>query len=194
MKHNYIGGEHLLLGLFHDEKSVAALTLNALGATLPAARERVVHVIGRGEDPVATGQIPFTPRAKKMLELALREALSMGHNYIGTEHILLGVTRESEGVAAQILFGDLDLTQQKIRDEVIDRLLGKPRRPGDLAVTISRPPIEVPSDDGIWRKWRDGPRTTVTIEGLNECVQPYIDAIQALLDAEDSGSARASNG
>jgi len=102
LKQNYIGTEHLLLGLLREEEGVAARVLESLRVTLEEARFVVGRVVGQG-DEVTTGQIPFTPRAKKVLELALREALSLGHNYIGTEHILLGLVRENEGVAARIL-------------------------------------------------------------------------------------------
>ena len=102
LKHNYIGTEHLLLGLLREEEGVAARVLDSSAISTEEVRAAVVRIVGTGEE-VATGQIPFTPRAKKVLELALREALSLGHNYIGTEHILLGLIREDEGVAARIL-------------------------------------------------------------------------------------------
>ena len=101
MKHNYIGTEHILLGLLREEEGLAARVLESLDITVEEVRAQVARIVGQG-DEVTTGQIPFTPRAKKVLELALREALSLGHNYIGTEHILLGLVRE-EGVAAQVL-------------------------------------------------------------------------------------------
>ena len=100
--HDYIGTEHLLLGLLGEPDGVAAKALNQLGISLEATRARVESIIGRGSGE-PTGQIPFTPRAKKVLELSLREALQLGHNYIGTEHVLLGLVREGEGVAAQVL-------------------------------------------------------------------------------------------
>src|SRR5439155_22060197 len=98
LKHNYIGTEHLLLGLLREEDSPAWAVLKSLGLELDAVRSQVARIIGVGEAEVA-GQIPFTPRAKKVLELALREAMNLGHNYIGTEHILLGIARENDGVA-----------------------------------------------------------------------------------------------
>ena len=101
LKHNYIGTEHILLGLLREEEGLAARVLESLDITVERVRAQVVRIVGSGEE-VTSGQIPFTPRAKKVLELALREALSLGHNYIGTEHILLGLVRE-EGVAAQVL-------------------------------------------------------------------------------------------
>jgi ATP-dependent Clp protease ATP-binding subunit ClpA len=102
LDHNYIGTEHLLLGLIHEAGGVAAKALESLGVSLEAVRYEVTEIIGHGE-AARTGHIPFTPRAKKVLELSLREALQLGHNYIGTEHILLGLIREGEGVAAQVL-------------------------------------------------------------------------------------------
>jgi ATP-dependent Clp protease ATP-binding subunit ClpA len=103
LQHNYIGTEHLLLGLLDEPGGVAAQALDKFGMTLEIGREEVIARVGRGKRPVSAGHIPFTPRAKKVLELALREALSLQHNYIGTEHILLGVIREGDGVGAQIL-------------------------------------------------------------------------------------------
>ena len=102
LDHNYIGTEHVLLGLIHEGEGVAAKALEELGISLEAVRREVEEIIGQGAS-APSGHIPFTPRAKKVLELALREALQLGHNYIGTEHILLGLIREGEGVAAQVL-------------------------------------------------------------------------------------------
>jgi ATP-dependent Clp protease ATP-binding subunit ClpC len=122
LKHNYIGTEHILLGLLREEEGLAARVLESLDITVERVRAQVVRIVGSGEE-VTSGQIPFTPRAKKVLELALREALSLGHNYIGTEHILLGLVRENEGVAARIL-PDFDADSEKIRNEVIRMLSG----------------------------------------------------------------------
>ena len=102
LNHNYIGTEHILLGLIHEGEGVAAKALESLGISLEAVRSQVEEIIGQGGSS-PSGHIPFTPRAKKVLELSLREALQLGHNYIGTEHILLGLIREGEGVAAQVL-------------------------------------------------------------------------------------------
>src|ERR1700686_52865 len=122
LKHNYIGTEHILLGLLREEEGLAARVLESLDITVERVRAQVVRIVGSCEE-VTSGQIPFTPRAKKVLELALREALSLGHNYIGTEHILLGLVRENEGVAARILL-DFDADSEKIRNEVIRMLSG----------------------------------------------------------------------
>jgi ATP-dependent Clp protease ATP-binding subunit ClpC len=116
LKHNYIGTEHILLGLLREEEGLAARVLMSLDITAERVQARVAEIVGSGEE-VTSGQIPYTPRAKKVLELALREALSRSHNYIGTEHILLGLVRENEGVASRILL-DYDADAEKIREEV----------------------------------------------------------------------------
>jgi ATP-dependent Clp protease ATP-binding subunit ClpA len=128
LQHNYIGTEHLLLGLIHEGEGVAAKALESLGISLEAARVQVEQIIGQG--PTApTGHIPFTPRAKKVLELSLREALQLGHNYVGTEHILLGLIREGEGVAAQVLarFG---ADHARLREQVLGLLTGEGEQAG----------------------------------------------------------------
>ncbi len=122
LNHNYIGTEHILLGLIHEGEGVAAKALESLGISLDAVREQVQDIIGQGQQQ-PTGHIPFTPRAKKVLELSLREALQLGHNYIGTEHILLGLIREGEGVAAQVLV-KLGADLNRVRQQVIQLLSG----------------------------------------------------------------------
>jgi ATP-dependent Clp protease ATP-binding subunit ClpA len=102
LNHGWIGTEHILLGLIHEGDGIAARSLESLGISLDAVRQQVEEIIGRGQQ-APSGHIPFTPRAKKVLELSLRESLQLGHNYIGTEHILLGLLREGDGVAAQVL-------------------------------------------------------------------------------------------
>src|SRR6266487_3095748 len=124
LKHNYIGTEHILLGLLREEEGLAARVLESLDITVEEVRAQVARIVGQG-DEVTTGQIPFTPRATKVLNLALREALSLGHNYIGTEHILLGLVRENEGAAARIL-ADLDAGPKKVRTALGELLLGRP--------------------------------------------------------------------
>jgi ATP-dependent Clp protease ATP-binding subunit ClpC len=143
LKHNYIGTEHILLGLLREEEGLAARVFESLDITVERVRAQVVRIVGSGEE-VTSGQIPFTPRAKKVLELALREALSLGHNYIGTEHILLGLVRENEGVAARILL-DFDADSEKIRNEVIRMLSGpgsRQRGSGAAGSTGAAPPGE----------------------------------------------------
>jgi len=122
LNHNYIGTEHILLGLIHEGEGVAAKALESLGISLEAVREQVEEIIGQGQQ-APSGHIPFTPRAKKVLELSLREALQLGHNYIGTEHILLGLIREGEGVAAQVLV-KLGADLNRVRQQVIQLLSG----------------------------------------------------------------------
>ncbi|MCW2780560.1 MAG: clpB 1 [Marmoricola sp.] len=122
LNHNYIGTEHILLGLIHEGEGVAAKALESLGISLDSVREQVQDIIGQGQQQ-PTGHIPFTPRAKKVLELSLREALQLGHNYIGTEHILLGLIREGEGVAAQVLV-KLGADLNRVRQQVIQLLSG----------------------------------------------------------------------
>jgi ATP-dependent Clp protease ATP-binding subunit ClpA len=126
LKHNYIGTEHILLGLLREEEGLAARVLESLDFTVDEVRAQIGRIVGEG-DEVTTGQIPFTPRAKKLLELALRESQSLGHNYIGTEHVLLGLVRENEGVAARILL-DFDADAETIRNEIIRMLSGPGRR------------------------------------------------------------------
>jgi ATP-dependent Clp protease ATP-binding subunit ClpA len=135
-KHNYIGTEHILLGLLRVEEGLAARVLGSLEITVESVRTEVEQIVGHGEETTA-GQIPFTPRAKKVLELALREALAIGHNYIGTEHILLGLVRENEGVAARIML-DLGADDARVRDEILT-VLG---------------PIEVGAASSRSRRWR----------------------------------------
>ncbi len=122
LNHNYIGTEHILLGLIHEGEGVAAKALESLGISLEAVRSQVEEIIGQGQQ-APSGHIPFTPRAKKVLELSLREALQLGHNYIGTEHILLGLIREGEGVAAQVLV-KLGADLNRVRQQVIQLLSG----------------------------------------------------------------------
>ena len=122
LNHNYIGTEHLLLGLIREGDGVAAKALESLGISLDAVRQQVEEMIGRGQQTLS-GHIPFTPRAKRVLELSLREALQLGHKYIGTEHILLGLIREGDGVAAQVLVR-LGCDLNRVRQQVIQLLHG----------------------------------------------------------------------
>jgi ATP-dependent Clp protease ATP-binding subunit ClpC len=123
LSHNYIGTEHLLLGLIHEGEGVAAKALESLGISLEAVRQQVEEIIGQGQQ-APSGHIPFTPRAKKVLELSLRESRQLGHHYIGTEHILLGLLREGEGVAAQVLVR-LGADLNRVREQVIQLLHGR---------------------------------------------------------------------
>ncbi|HEY8372331.1 MAG TPA: ATP-dependent Clp protease ATP-binding subunit [Pseudonocardiaceae bacterium] len=134
LNHNYIGTEHILLGLIHEGEGVAAKALESLGIALEGVRQQVEEIIGQGQQ-APSGHIPFTPRAKKVLELSLREALQLGHNYIGTEHILLGLIREGEGVAAQVLV-KLGADLNRVRQQVLQLLSGYPGK--EPAETASR--------------------------------------------------------
>jgi ATP-dependent Clp protease ATP-binding subunit ClpA len=149
LNHSYIGTEHLLLGLMRDADGIAAQALQELEIGQDAVRARVIEIIGRGTG-APSGHIPFTPRAKKVLELSLREALQLNHNYIGTEHILLGLVREGEGVAAQVLV-KLGGSLSRVRDKVIELAppgtgegpelssqLRRSRQPGPLAELMQR--------------------------------------------------------
>jgi len=139
LNHNYIGTEHILLALIHEGEGVAAKALTALGISLAATRQAVEDIIGRGMQ-APSGHIPFTPRSKKVLELSLREALQLGSDYIGTEHILLGLIREGDGVAAQVLVSSgVDLN--RARQQVIQVLHG--RREPDAPASVSAPPLSV---------------------------------------------------
>jgi ATP-dependent Clp protease ATP-binding subunit ClpC len=131
LNQNYIGTEHLLLGLIREQDGIAAKALESLSISLEDVHAQVEELIGRGTF-VPTGHIPFTPRAKKVLELSLREALQLGHNYIGTEHILLGLIREGEGVAAQVLL-NLGADLEKVRSAVIQLLSGHYGKQGEAA-------------------------------------------------------------
>jgi len=128
LNHNFIGTEHILLGLIHEGEGVAAKALESLGISLEAVREKVEETIGPAGS-ATTGSPPFTPRAKKVLELSLREALQLGHNYIGTEHMLLGLVREGEGVAAQVLV-NLGADLSRVRQQVIQLLSGYGNKEG----------------------------------------------------------------
>ncbi len=122
LNHDYIGTEHILLGLVREGEGVAAKAMAAMEISLEVVRDQVEGIVGRGKEAPA-GHIPFTPRAKKVLELSLREALQLGHNYIGTEHILLGLIREGEGVAAQVLVR-LGADLNRVRQQVVQLLEG----------------------------------------------------------------------
>jgi len=148
--HAYIGTEHILLGLLRVEEELGGdgqRPLEAVGVSMTEARERIARIVGRGEE-VTSGQIPFTPRAKKVLELALREALGLGHNWIGPEHVLLGVVREGDGVAYRVLL-DLDVDSAAVRDRVLAQL--RDNRPPRLVRPMhgSRVPLDPAWFDGL---------------------------------------------
>ena len=131
--HDYIGPEHILLGLVDEGSGVGVRALEAMGLSLDAVRHRVEEAAGRGQEPTREGHIPFTAQAKKVLELSLREALQLGHTYIGTEHILLGLLREGEGVAARVL-ADFSIDLNRARQQVSQLLAGRQAAAGVPAV------------------------------------------------------------
>jgi ATP-dependent Clp protease ATP-binding subunit ClpC len=128
LNHSYIGTEHILLALLDEGDGVGAKALELLGISLDAVRQQVEEIIGRGQH-TPSGHIPFTPRSKKVLELSLREALQLGHDYIGTEHLLLGLIREGDGVAAQVLV-KLGADLNRVREQVIQLISGQQPQPG----------------------------------------------------------------
>jgi Clp amino terminal domain, pathogenicity island component len=141
LNHNYIGTEHILLGLIHEGEGVAAEALERMGVSLQAVRAQVEEIIGQGQSG-PTGHIPFTPRAKKVLELSLREALQLGHDYIGSEHILLGLIREGDGVAAQVLTR-LGADLGRVRQQVTEILTVRGERPSPRVFGSAAPPLAV---------------------------------------------------
>jgi ClpA/ClpB-like protein len=140
LNHNYIGTEHLLLGLLREDEGIAAQALDALGVSTERARHEVEAIIGHG-DRVPSGHVPFTPRAKKVLELSLREAIQLGHNYIGTEHILLGLVREGEGVAATVLV-KLGADLERVRRQVVQLLTAHGNEPDVAQKAVHFAPAE----------------------------------------------------
>ncbi|WP_203904870.1 Clp protease N-terminal domain-containing protein, partial [Virgisporangium aliadipatigenens] len=157
LNHNYIGTEHILLGLSHEGEGVAAKALESLTVSLDGVRQQVEEIIGQGQQ-APSGHIPFTPRAKKVLELSLREALQLGHNYIGTEHILLGLIREGEGVAAQVLV-KLGADLNRVRQQVIQLLSGTGAAPVSAApdeATPSTSPVLDQYGRNLTRDAREG--------------------------------------
>jgi hypothetical protein len=143
LNHNYIGTEHILLGLIHEGDGVAAKALESLGISLDAVRQQVEEIIGQGQQaPSPSEGIPFTPRAKKVLELSLRESLQLGQNYIGTEHILLGLIREGDGVAAQVLV-NLGAELNRVRQQVIQLISGQEPQSGRRPAREGAPVTEV---------------------------------------------------
>ncbi len=156
LNHNYIGTEHILLGLIHEGEGVAAKALESLGISLEAVRQQVEEIIGQGQQ-APSGHIPFTPRAKKVLELSLREALQLGHNYIGTEHILLGLIREGEDVAAQVLVR-LGADLNRVRQQVIQLLHAYHGREVEAARAGPWPRPTARANGGCCRSCRRGSR------------------------------------
>ena len=191
LNHSYIGTEHILLGLIHEGEGVAAKALESLGISLEAVRSQVEEIIGQGGSS-PSGHIPFTPRAKKVLELSLREALQLGHNYIGTEHILLGLIREGEGVAAQVLV-KLGADLSRVRQQVIQLLSRLPgRRQGK-----GEPQAAAAGHRGAARKRRQATRATARSSTSSAATSPSSLARRSSIrssvaPASSSGSCRSS--
>jgi ATP-dependent Clp protease ATP-binding subunit ClpA len=187
LDHNYIGTEHILLGLIHEGEGVAAKALTSLGISLQAVRQQVEEIIGHGQHS-PTGHIPFTPRAKKVLELSLREALQLGHNYIGTEHILLGLIREGDGVAAQVLVR-LGADLNRVRHQVIQLVhVGKSDRPTRIAAGESLR-LRAPAERWIAELQVTLARLTDRIEAIEHHLGIAAPAPAAAESPEDSPTA-----
>jgi len=203
LDHNYIGTEHILLGLIHEGDGVAARVIESMGLTLAAARDQVEHAIGRGS-AAPSGHIPFTPRAKKVLELSLREALGLKMNYIGTEHILLGLIHEGHGVGSQILervAGPLPI----IRETVIELAASEPPEPdSDEPMAAARTAYATASwlpGEGTGRAIRVRPETLGGFRRTLESIERRLAAIERHLgidsdteiDSEQDEAAAAEN-
>jgi ATP-dependent Clp protease ATP-binding subunit ClpA len=192
LNHNYIGTEHLLLGLVHEGEGVAAKALEALEISLAAVRREVEAIIGQGGSS-PSGHIPFTPRAKKVLELSLREALQLGHNYIGTEHILLGLVREGEGVAAQVLV-KLGADLSRVRQQVVQLLSGQV--PAGVPAAQPHETFESALGPKVARRFTVAAARTLLLaesEGLRRRVASVgvADLLAGLVAEEDGRAARA---
>ena len=182
--HNYIGTEHLLLGLLREDEGVAAQALSSLNVVLDEVREQVESIVGYGEEGTGA-QAPFTPRSKKVLELALREALQLGHNYIGTEHILLGLVRESEGVAARVL-SNLDVDPDKVRREVVRRLGEERGSDPEEAPVVEVGPREYRRDPTLFRGQVESLRITALRDGQPETLLVDLDYVYEVHGVEDA--------
>jgi dihydroneopterin aldolase len=183
--HAYIGTEHLLLGLIREDEGIAAQALGRLNVTVSGAREQLEAIVGRGEDRDFT-QAPFTPRSKKVLELALRESMHLGHNYIGTEHVLLGLVREREGVANRML-SNLGVEADEVREQVV-RMLGDepPESRGRAAPRREVGPRESVRDPLVFRGQVESLRITARFEGHPHTLLVDLDYAYAVRDAEDA--------
>jgi ATP-dependent Clp protease ATP-binding subunit ClpA len=191
LNHNYIGTEHILLGLIHEGEGVAAKALESLGISLEKVRQQVEEIIGAGQSP-PSGHIPFTPRAKKVLEIALREAKHLNHNYIGTEHVLLGIIREGEGVAAQALEA-LGAGEFKLRAAVIAAMKGLSAAKSGASISAS---AQAPACS-FCEKPRDAVKTLVAGPGpiaiCDECIDLALDVVRVSTLAEDPRTVRLSD-
>jgi ATP-dependent Clp protease ATP-binding subunit ClpA len=191
LNHNYIGTEHLLLGLLREEESVAARVLAELEISLAEVRAQVAEIVGVGQQ-APSGHIPFTPRAKKVLELSLREALQLSHNYIGTEHILLGLIREGDGVAAQVL-KRLGGKLSRVRDKVLELVPAGPAE--SMEVRQIRTAVPGPVLDGIIRRLDAIAERLGAIERQLRLAGPAAPAPETAADeADEAGSGGSAGG
>jgi ATP-dependent Clp protease ATP-binding subunit ClpC len=187
LDHNYIGTEHILLGLLHEGDGAGPLVLAQIGMTLEDARAKVVAIVGTGKQPVKGGHIPFTPRAKKVLELSLREALTLHHNYIGTEHIVLGLLREGDGVAAQVMRQYADLL--RIRALVLDSVeAGTPGLERRRVVWARRLASAVTETLGIGKGEGDDPEEDAATVSATPAADETIATAARLAGSEPVGS------
>jgi dihydroneopterin aldolase len=184
--HNYLGTEHLLLGLLREDEGVAARALAALDVTVDEVREQVESIVGYGEEGMGA-QAPFTPRSKKVLELALRESMQLGHNYIGTEHLLLGLVREGEGVAARVL-SNLDVDPDKVRQELARMLGGEPERRLEDESREVVPP-EVVRNRMLFRGRVASLQISARVDGRPQTLLVDLDYVYAVRDNEDASGA-----
>jgi ATP-dependent Clp protease ATP-binding subunit ClpA len=186
LQHNYIGTEHLLLGLVREEEGIAARALVQLGISLQVVRDEIERVIGQGGE-ASPSHIPFTPRAKQVLELSQREALQLGHTYIGTEHLLLGLIREGEGVASQVLVR-LGADLGRVRRQVIQLLSGDPGAEamtggptGPSATRATGPGYEAAA---LLRRWPEGPIFRELLDAGEEMRARTLEALIACWDGD----------
>ena len=184
--HNYLGTEHLLLGLLREDEGVAARALAALDVTVDEVREQVESIVGYGEEGMGA-QAPFTPRSKKVLELALRESMQLGHNYIGTEHLLLGLVREGEGVATRVL-SNLDVDPDKVRQELARMLGGEPERRLEDESREVVPP-EVVRNRMLFRGRVASLQISARVDGRPQTLLVDLDYVYAVRDNEDASGA-----
>ncbi len=179
LDHNYIGTEHILLGLICEGEGVAAEALKSLGIGLDPVRQQVEEIIGRGEE-APQGHIPFTPRAKKVLELSLRESKQLGHNYIGTEHILLGLIREGDGVAAQVLV-KLGADRKRVRQQVIQLLHGRAAEEPGPGVDIRPEMAAPPPPPARQEQWAAARRALPDLAEQSRQLAAEVERLRALL-------------
>ncbi len=188
--HNYVGTEHLLLGLLREEQDTAAQVLASVAVTPEEVREQIEFIVGRGDEVPAgedwVRQAPFTPISKKVLELALRESARLGHNYIGTEHLLLGLTEESEGVAARVL-SNLDVDPGEVRREVIERLgpVPGPSRSGEVEAEVEERMGPEELANRVSFRGRGSLRVRVRVGGGPQSVVVELDYAYSVADTDE---------